>query len=291
MSNMLLMFLMFLVMISWGGSWINAKMLVRYAAPDQLIFWRFALTTLTLIPVMLVLKEGFRFRRTGFFAALGGAVLLLVYNFFFFMGLSKGLASIGGVLTTTLIPAVTYFINKLISRGGFLKKDVIGLCIGAVGAGFILRIWEMDWYALFHSGNVFFLLAAVTWAALTNLSARVKTILSPIGFNFYLSLFTTLFIFAYMKGDVGSMASFDWLFWLNLFLLAVFATTFGSSVYFICASKLGSDKASSFVFLVPVSALLFSMLFLGEKVAWSTFTGGAIALCAVYLINKKAKAA
>ncbi|MCD8568043.1 MAG: DMT family transporter, partial [Geovibrio sp.] len=123
------------------------------------------------------------------------------------------------------------------------------------------------------------------------LSARVKTILSPIGFNFYLSLFTTIFIFAYMKGDVGSIASFDGLFWLNLFLLAVFATTFGSSVYFICASKLGSDKASSFVFLVPVSALLFSMLFLGEKVAWSTFTGGAIALCAVYLINKKAKAA
>ncbi|WP_164885279.1 DMT family transporter [Geovibrio thiophilus] len=281
---------MFLVMVSWGGSWINAKVLVRYAAPEQLIFWRFALTTLTLIPVMIVLRESFRFRRTGFFAALLGAVILLVYNLFFFMGLNKGLASIGGVLTTTLIPAVTYLINKLISRGEFLVKDIIGLCIGAVGAGFILRIWEMDWYALFHSGNVFFLLAAVTWAVLTNLSARVKTILSPIGFNFYLSLFTTIFIFVYMKGDVGSMASFDGLFWLNLFLLAAFATTFGSSVYFICASKLGSDKASSFVFLVPVSALIFSMVFLGEKVAWSTFTGGAIALCAVYLINKKAKA-
>jgi len=290
MSNMLLKFLMFLVMISWGGSWINAKILVRYAAPDQLIFWRFALTSLTLIPVMIVLKEGFRFRRTGFFAALSGAVLLLVYNFFFFMGLNKGLASVGGVLTTTLIPAATYLINKLINRDGFMGKDIVGLSIGAVGAGFILRIWEMDWYALFHSGNVFFLLAAATWAALTNLSSRVRTILSPIGFNFYLSLFTTIFVFAYMKGDVGSISSFDGIFWLNLFMLAVFATTFRTSVYFLCATKLGSDKASSFVFLVPVSALIFSMVFLGEKVAWSTFVGGGIALCAVYLINKKVKA-
>lgn len=278
---------MILVMISWGGSWVNAKVLVSYASPAQLIFWRFLFTAATLIPVMLFLRDSFKFRKVGFFASISGAVILLVYNMFFFMGLQKGYASIGGVLTTTSIPVVTYLINKIILKDGFAKKDILGLCIGAVGAGFILRIWELDLSSFFSSGNIYFLIAALLWGVLTNLSARVKTILSPIGFNFYLSLFTTIFIFIYLQGDVGSFSDFDAIFWLNLILISAFATTFGSTVYFICAAKLGSDKASSFVFLVPASALVFSIIFLNEKVAWSTFVGGIIALFAVYLINKK----
>lgn len=279
------MFLMFLVVVSWGGSWVNAKVLTAYASPASLVFWRFALTALTMLPVMLFLKEGFKFRRSGFISAVIAAVILLVYNLFFFMGLQKGLASVGGVLTTTLIPICTYIIHKLINRGGLRRKDIIGLIIGAVGALFILRIWEVDLYALFHSGNVYFLIAAFLWAVLTVFSARVKTILSPLGFNFYMSLFTAIFIFIFLKGDLGDMSGFDSIFWLNLLMISVFATTFGSSVYFICAGKLGSDKAGAFVFLVPVFALLFSVVFLGEKVQWSTLLGGAIAILAVYLIN------
>jgi drug/metabolite transporter (DMT)-like permease len=287
MSNIVLMFLMLLVMITWGGSWVNAKVLTVYADPATLVFWRFLFTTVTMIPVMLFMKEGFKFRKAGFFSAIIAALILLVYNLCFFMGLQKGYASVGGVLTTTLIPIITYVIHKTINRGGFLRKDILGLIIGAVGAMFILRIWEIDLYALFHSGNIFFLLAACLWGTLTVFSSKVKTILSPMGFNFYMSLFTSIFVLIFLKGNIGDMSGFDSIFWLNLLMISVCATTFGSSVYFICAGKLGSDKAGAFVFLVPVFALLFSVIFLGERVQWSTIVGGAIALMAVYLINIK----
>jgi drug/metabolite transporter (DMT)-like permease len=288
MSNTLLMILMTFVMVFWGGSWVNAKVLVKYASPEALIFWRFALTSITMIPVMLWLKESFRFKLPGFIATLSGAILLVIYNEFFFMGLRNGLASVGGVLTTTLIPVLTYFINKILSRGKVYPKDIIGLCLGICGAAFILRIWHMDWHGLVHSGNIFFLLAALFWAVLTNLSSRVKTILSPLGFSFYLFFYTALLDFVFvLHGNVGDFSGFDWIFWVNLFMLAVLATTYGTSVYFICAGKLGSEKTSSFIFLVPLCALAFSVIFLGEKVLWSTMAGGLLAISAVYLINKK----
>ena len=287
MSNILLMFLMLLVVVSWGGSWVNAKVLTAYASPVSMVFWRFALTAVTMLPVMILLKEGFKFRRTGFFSAVIASLMLIVYNMFMFLGLQKGLAGIGGVLTTTLIPITTYIMHKAINRGGFRRKDIIGLIIGLVGAMFILRIWEVDLYALFHSGNVYFIMAAFLWAGLTVFSAKVKTILSPLGFNFYMSLFAAILTFVYMGGDIGDTSGFDSIFWLNMLMISVFATTFGSSVYFVCAGRLGSDKAGAFIFLVPVFALLFSVVFLGEEVQWSTVVGGAIAIMAVYLINIK----
>jgi drug/metabolite transporter (DMT)-like permease len=76
-------------------------------------------------------------------------------------------------------------------------------------------------------------------------------------------------------------------FWISLFYIAVISTTFGTTVYLYASSKLGSSRASSFIFLVPATALFSSWLFLSEVPAWTTLAGGALAVAAVYTINKK----
>jgi drug/metabolite transporter (DMT)-like permease len=67
--------------------------------------------------------------------------------------------------------------------------------------------------------------------------------------------------------------------------LSVISSNFATTIYFIAAERLGSYRTSSFVFLVPSSAMLLSWLFLGEVPEPSTIIGGAIAISAVYLIN------
>ena len=80
---------------------------------------------------------------------------------------------------------------------------------------------------------------------------------------------------------------FDSIFWWNLFYLASISTSFGTTIYFIASSRLGSAKASSFIFLVPASAMLSSWGILGEKPEWTTISGGLLAISAVYLLNRK----
>ena len=77
------------------------------------------------------------------------------------------------------------------------------------------------------------------------------------------------------------------MFWGIIFYLSIFATTFGATVYFTAAGKMGSGRASSFIFLVPTSAMFFSWLLLGEVPQLSTIIGGLIAIFAVYLLNRK----
>jgi drug/metabolite transporter (DMT)-like permease len=51
--------------------------------------------------------------------------------------------------------------------------------------------------------------------------------------------------------------------------------------------ELGSQKASSFTFMVPAAAMIFAMIILGEKLELTTLIGGGMAISAVYLINRK----
>ena len=65
------------------------------------------------------------------------------------------------------------------------------------------------------------------------------------------------------------------------------AMAFGTTIYFLATRQLGPQKASSFIFTVPVTAMLFAMLFLNEELTITIAIGSILAMFAVYLINKK----
>lgn len=290
MSEALFYVLMVLAMVSWGESWISAKIVAKMAHPEVLLFYRFALTWVSFIPVMLYLKQTFKINRQGLIFTFVCSLFLIAYNEMFFTGLINGMASVGGLLVTTLIPVFTFIIVSMANRTAPRTKETAGLLLGVFGAMIIMRIWDMDIEKLFLSGNIYFLTAAFLWAMLTYLGGFVKKYTNVFTYSFYLFLFTTvldsLMIFA--KGYSFEVPT-TFIFWLNITLLAVGATTFGSTLFFIAAARIGSQKTSSFVYLVPVNALVMSWVFLKEPIHVNMLIGGVFVFSAVYLINKKPK--
>ncbi|ADD66856.1 protein of unknown function DUF6 transmembrane [Denitrovibrio acetiphilus DSM 12809] len=286
MSNALLYLLLTLGMVSWGESWISAKLLTGVASPDVLVFWRFFITWLTFIPVMIIMKKPFAISRKGLIVAAVASLLLVLYNQMFFTGLVTGFAGAGGILVTTLVPILTFGIGCVLTMKAPSVKDAAGLLLGLAGAAIIMEVWKLDIHLIFASGNAYFLVAALTWAFLTHTSKRANRYTSAYTFSFYLFLFTALFdlILLYSKGMSISVAA-NHVFVINMFLITVGATTFGTTIYFIATNSLGSQKASSFIFLVPLNALLMSYIFLDEPIRLNTVVGGLAAITAVYLIN------
>ncbi|MCC5813605.1 MAG: DMT family transporter [Leptospira sp.] len=281
--------LLIIAMITWGFAWPSGKAVAGMADQSVIIFWRFLATAISLIPVVLIMGKSFSLpgKRVIFEVTLGG-VLYTIYNQFFLMGLETGLAGSGGVLVTTLNPIFTYLIVNILAKKFFSKREVLGLVLGFFGGMVILQVWKISWDHLLVSGNLFFLLASFTWALLSMNSHKTGEKISPVVYGFYVYAIGTVFdlAFAWDKG-ILSVWSLGWNFWFQIFYLAIVSTTFGTTVYFFASTRLGSRTASSFIFLVPVTALFGSWIFLGEIPMISTLVGGGFAMAAVYILNQK----
>ena len=277
--------LMFFAMIAWGSTWVSAKILGGYLGSFELIFWRFLFASLGLIPLILFLKHSWKLSFSNLLLALISGVLLVAYNYFFFMGCHLGEAGFGGVLVTTLNPIATFILVALISRKKLTKIEATALIIGAIGTMSILEIWKFGLNIWLEDGVKYFILAAITWPFITILSAKLKDA-SAIVFSFYMFLSATLIIYLFiLNTKVSNIANLDAIFWLNLLLLSLFGTTFGTSVYFIASSTKGSKWASSYFFLVPFSAAIFASIYLNESLNYATIIGGFLTIVAIYILN------
>ncbi len=277
--------LMALAMLTWGGSWTSAKLVANTTAPEVLIFWRFLFTFISLIPVMFFIKKPLKLDRRSFLLVTAGSVFLVAYNKLFFSGLRTGLAGGGGVLVTTLNPVVTFTLSALLFRQKIRIREGLGLFFGLIGGMFLIEIWNISTDKIFMSGNIYFLLSTLLWAALTIASHKADNI-SSLVFSFYVYGFSALMDLALaLPFGVFDVMNAGYAFWLNMFYLSAVVTTFGTTVYFYASSKVGANKASTMTFLVPSSAVLISWMALGEQPKLSTVFGGLLALSAVYIIN------
>ncbi len=279
---------MVIAMLTWGLSWTNAKILGQYADAPLIMVWRFFFASLSFAPLLKLSDDSLRLTKDNIYFILGNALCMVSYNYFYFKGTQIGLAGAGGVLVTTLNPILTTLFVGLLFGGIIKQKDWFGLVLGLVGGAFIIRLWEMDGSSLVQSGNLFFILASLSWVCVTILTSKSKNTISFMAYSFWSFTFACLIsIPISINEDLFIIFDFDRVFWLNLIMLSVLAMSFGTSIYFLASLKLGPKRASSFIFLVPLTAMGFAMYFLSETLHSSTLLGGVLGIIAVYLINKE----
>ena len=278
--------LMVLGMLTWGLSWTNAKILGLYADAPLIMFWRFLFATISFTIVVRWSNATFQISKNNILFIFFNSIFMVSYNYFYFKGTQIGLAGAGGVLVTTLNPILTAIFSSMFFGGLMLNKDWVGLGLGLASGGIILRLWELSFENLYHSGNLFFILASLSWVAVTIITSKSKEAIPFITYSFWSFLFSTFISLPIALGEnILSVIYFDWIFWLNLMILSILAMSFGTSIYFLASIRLGPKKASSFIFLVPLTAMAFAMYYLSEPLELYTLIGGTIGIGAVYIIN------
>jgi len=200
-----------------------------------------------------------------------------------------GLAGVGGVLVTTLNPILTsLFVFSFLDRSSAKSKELLGLILGLIGGGIIMRLWEMDLDLMIRSGNLFYILASCSWVSVTIASQKSKNRIHFLAFSFWSFLFASIISLSFCELDsISRVTNYDSPFWINIFLLSIVVMSFANTMYFFASSKIGAVKASSFIFIVPLTAIVFSKIILSEEILFTTILGGILSVVAVYLINKK----
>lgn len=279
---------MMVSMFCWGLSWTSGKIISHYADGGTIALYRFCVTFISMIFVVWVLKINIAVARQGWLFLIISAVLISIYSYLFFQGLTLGKAGAAGVLVTILNPVISYAIMLMMQKRMPNKKESLGLALGLLAGVVLLKLWA-NWVMVFDAGNSYFLLASSTWAVLSIFTSKSSKFGSPVAFSFWMYGIGSLLLFLLL--DKGSALSLwgrtDFVFWGNMIFSATITTAFATTFYFVATSKIGASKASSFIFLVPFSATLGSWIFLSEIPIWNTIIGGCLGVGAVYVLNKK----
>lgn len=277
-----------LAMVLWGIGWPALKVVTCYDVPVETVtFWRFALMAVAFLPILYWRRKPLRMNRRTFQFTVSAAALNAAFMYFAFWGVQAGTAGAGGVIITVASPILTALVALVLFRTPIDNAQLFGLGVGLLGGMIMLEVWHAD---LLQSGNLFYIGSALVWAFLTLLGQHSHTHMDPVHFNFWLAVFAAIItFFPAIPAGLGSVFDQNTRFWSGLLFLSVIAQTIASTIFFIAAGVIGSARAGSYMFLVPLTALVASFMLLGERPSLWLLTGGIVSTAAVYFVNARRK--
>ncbi|QKJ27098.1 DMT family transporter [Aliarcobacter cibarius] len=286
MSKQLFYPLIIISMIFWGASWISTKVLTNYIDAYEMVFLRMGICFLSMAPIIVFLKMNYKLDFKTFVLILFASLFLVLYSIFMYFGVEHGTGSLGGAMVPSMIPIITYIFVAILNKKTISLKHSFALVLGAFGVLNMINIYQFDIDVIFSKYNIFFIVASMLWAILTIITSKSTKINAFVFTTYTYLIASSVLYFFYVDSSIFTkVINFDITFWFNMFIITILSTTFATSIYFFGAAKYGAKEVSSFVFLVPASAIIIGSLFLDEKIEFSTIIGVFFAMIAIYILN------
>lgn len=278
---------MIIAMLFWGFAWTAGKVAAEHSNAQVAAFWRYAISFISIIPVIWFMKTPLKTDRQGLMYMVGAGILTSLFNYLFFAGLSHGQAGYGGTMVTSLAPILTYMLSIAIFGTQVSSRQIVALSIGIFGALILLRV-PFEGFAFLNVNSSYFLGCAIVWSLVTVLSQKAAKRADLMFYTLVVFGITTFInmLFA-LPHHPFDFAAYDAVFWWTILFIGVIPGTFSTALYFVSAGKVGAHRTGVFMFIVPVGAIVSSWVVYGETLAISTLFGCLMAFAAVILFNMK----
>jgi drug/metabolite transporter (DMT)-like permease len=281
-----------LVAAIWGGTFIAARVVAPLMSAPAASLWRYIVASIALVAFVLAYERGLPRldRRQWIGVTLLGATGVALYNLFFMAGLEKIPASRGSLIVA-LNPAATLLGGALFLGEPLTRMRILGVAVALLGV--VIVLGHGNPLDLFRGhvglGEAQIFGAVLSWAAYTLIGKRVLAGLSPLVASTYAALLGTAMLFAVsaLAGDLALPPASPQV-WLAFAFLGVLGTGVAFVWFYDGVQRLGPARTAVFVNLVPVFAITFGVLLLGEHVDASMIVGGLVVVFGVWLLNRPA---
>jgi drug/metabolite transporter (DMT)-like permease len=278
-------------MFMWGGTWIAGRIVAQeLAAPLAAPALRFLLAGL-LLAAYAKATEGRiprpqNSREWGIVAGLA-MTGIFIYALFFFYGL-KHITAGRGALVVALTPVLAALTAWFFGQERMTPRKLVGIATALLGC--LTVIGNGNPLALLHGevgiGEWLILGCALCWTAYTFIGRRATKSLSPLSATLWASLIGAglIGITAVLQGG-ADLADWSWRVWASVTFLAIGGTALGFTWFADGVKRIGAARASVFVNLVPVFAVLQAAVLLDERLGLSVLAGGLLVITGVWLTS------
>lgn len=273
----------FATVFFWAAAFPVIKIALRDFPPFELALFRFGLTSLAFAILAPIFKIRLPERRDWGKLALAGFCAVTGYHMALNLGqqtVTAGAAS----FVVNVVPVLTAVAACLFLGEKFRLPGLIGLFISFSGVA-LIAIGENKGFGL-NAGVGFVLLAAVfqtLYFVLQKPLLKKYTVFEVVAYSVWIG---TLGLSIFLPGLLQRIpAASTTSFWSVLFL-AIFPGALSFLTWSKLLSLMPASRASSFLYLVPVTATLVAWLWLGEIPKLFSLLGGALALAGVVIVNR-----
>ena len=276
--------------VAWGGSIVAQKWALGSLSVIEISLLRGVGALALLVPVWWW-QEGattkFSARDLAVMAVLSLGVL--GNHLLTLFGLRYVEAAVGGVIIGAA-PAITALLSSLLIRDLPFRAVVLGCAVSFGGVALVSSAGEVSaggsnpWL-----GGTLVVLAQVCWALYSIGGRQIMERFSPLTVNWTTLFFSLLpqvpLLWTDQKAVVAGMDSVVPSAWLAVAFLVVFPTALGQQAWLHGVKGVGPSRAGIFINLIPVSALLLSVMILGETLDATKLAGIGLILAGVWLVN------
>ncbi len=291
-----------------GTAMVVMKLIIPHTTPLFLAAFRLLPAGVLILMLAAVLKlPQPKTLQAWLWIALFAAIDGTLFQGFLTTGLVKTGAGLGAVLIDAQ-PLVVALLSRLLFSELIGLWGWLGLLIGVVGI--CLCGLPSEWLeGLLHSpmavfaagaqapvsltevlgsGEFLMLMAALSMSFGTIIVRYVKQHADPIVATGWHMILGGIPLIALSIGwETDQVTHLQGLDWLGMGYATVFGTAVTYGIFFFLAAVGNITSVSALIFLTPVFALLFSSLFLNERLTQFQWLGVVFTLISVYLVNQR----
>ena len=281
-------FLAAVVVLIWGCTFINSKVLLNHGMEAHEIYalrFLFAYVCILFISPRKLWSESWQDELRMFVLGItGGTLYFITENEAVRIGYVNNVSFIvcTAPMVTTLLALI--FIKEVKAT----RNLVVGTILATLGVGFVIFNGHFV-LNLNPLGDMLALCACLCWAIYSILLKNVSEKYSAVFITrkvFFYGLVTVLPVFIFSPWHFSLNFFMRPVVWGNLLFLGFVASFMCFVLWSWVSKQLGALVASNYIYLNPISTVVFSAIFLGETMTPMAFIGSSMILFGVYLSNK-----
>ncbi|WP_338556887.1 DMT family transporter [Paenibacillus sp. KS-LC4] len=278
------MYLIFLVFI-WGINWPLSKYALDFSPPLLFAGIRTLLGGIVLIGFAIWKRGPLRLKQNWPIYAIASVLNIIFYYSFQTIGLQYMPA---GLFTAIVFlqPVLLGVFAWLWLGEAMYPLKIVGLLLGFAGVAAItaggisghISVW----------GVLLAIASAICWAGGTIYTKKMAPRVDPLWMTaMQVAIGGVVILAAGLASESWSDIVWNMSFIFDTLFISVFVIAIGWLIYFKLIGNGDAAKVGSFMFLIPLIAIVFSVLFLNEHVTINLAVGLALVAASIIVVNRK----
>lgn len=272
--------------ILWGTLGILAKLSFEYGIlPETLIALRLAISFATLSVVLALFSKGsFKVEKTDVFLFLiFGVFAIALQRISYFYAVDFTTATVAAILFYTYPVFVTisasFYLNEKIT-----SRELLAIILTFSGVALVVRVYDASSLEVNLVGIVFGLLSSLLFTLYFMITKKLRNRYASWTLTLYGDGIGLLTLTPVISLSIPQIMIFPLQLWLLIFAIAWIPSLLAYLLYSYALKHVKASKGSILSVVEPLSAALFSTIFIGESLENPQIVGIALALIGVVLL-------